>query len=176
AELPAIEFGAKKANAQFQAVTALANTFVINADQAVAASALARLKFVENALHAITSTDEKIVQGLKEAATLLDEYRQALTKLIENSKEIDELTIEMTESAAAIMQGSGAMKAALLSDQQRLESESDATIGETERLIVMLAAGGFLLGSVLALMLGKGISRPLAAMCKAMRELARRNF
>jgi len=60
--------------------------FVVNADHAVAASALARLKFVENALHAISSTDEKILQGLKEAATLLDEYRQALTKLIENSK------------------------------------------------------------------------------------------
>jgi HAMP domain-containing protein len=176
AEFPVIEFGAKKANAQFQAVTALANTFVINADQAVAASALARLKFVENALHAISSTDEKIVQGLKEAATLLDEYRQALTKLIENSKEIDELTAEMADSAAAIVKGASVMKADLLSDQQRLESESDATIGETERLIVMLAAGGFLLGAVLALLLGKQISRPMTAMCKAMRELANGNF
>ena len=175
-QLQAIEFGAKKVAAQFQTVTALANTFVINADQTVAASALARIKFVENSLHTILSTDEKIAQGLKEAATLLEEYRQALTKLIENSKSIDELTIEMTESAAAIMQGSGAMKAALLSDQQRLESESDATIGETERLIVMIAAGGFLLGSMLALMLGKGISRPMTAMCKAMRELAGGNF
>ena len=175
-QLQAIEFGAKKVAAQFQTVTALASTFVINSDKTVAASALARIKFVENSLHTIPSTDEKIVQGLKEAAALLDEYRQALTKLIENSKSIDELTNEMTESAAAIMQGSGAMKAALLSDQQRLESESDATIGETERLIVMLAAGGFLLGSVLALMLGKGISRPMTAMCKAMRELAGGNF
>jgi methyl-accepting chemotaxis protein len=174
AELPAIEFGAKKANAQFQAVTALANNFVINADQAVAASALARLKFVENALHAITSTNEKILEGLKEAATLLDEYRQALTKLIENSKQIDELTAEMADSAAAIVKGASVMKADLLSDQRRPESESD--IGETERLIVMLAAGGFLLGAVLALLLGKQISRPMIAMCKAMRELANGNF
>jgi signal transduction histidine kinase len=36
------------------------------------------------------------------------------------------------------------MKADLLSDQQRLETESDAIIGVTERLILMLAAGGFL--------------------------------
>src|SRR5258707_5075171 len=176
AELQAIEFGAKKAIAQFQTVTALANTFVINSDQAVAASALARLKFVENSLQTISSTDEKIVQGLKEASTLLEEYRQALSKLIENSKSIDEITIEMAESATAIMQGSGAMKAALLSDQQKLEAESDATIGETERLIVMLAAGGFLLGGVLALLLGKGISRPMTAMCTAMRQLARGHF
>jgi methyl-accepting chemotaxis protein len=175
-ELQAIEFGAKKATAQFQTVTALANTFVINSDQAVAASALARLKFVENSLAAISSTDEKIVQGLKEATALLGEYRQALAKLTENSKSIDELVAEMADSAAAIVKGASAMKADLLSDQQRLESESDAIAGETERLIVMLAAGGFLLGAALALLLGKGISRPITAMCKAMRELAGGNF
>jgi methyl-accepting chemotaxis protein len=176
AELPVIELGAKKVTSQFQTVTALANTFVINSDQTVAASALARLKFVETSLHAISSTDEKIVQGLKEAAGLLEEYRQALTKLIENSKSIDELVTEMAESAAGIVQGASAMKAGLLSEQQRLESESDTTIGETERLIVMLAAGGFLLGGALAVLLGKGISRPMIAMCKAMRELAGGNF
>jgi methyl-accepting chemotaxis protein len=176
AELPAVELGAKQVTAQYQAATALANTFVINSDQTVAASALARLKFVENSLRAISSTDEKIVQSVKEVSALLDEYRKSLGKLVENSKSIDELTAEMAESATAIMQGSGAMKAALLSDQQRLESESDASIGETERLIAMLAAGGFLLGGVLAVLLGKGISRPMTAMCKAMRELAGGNF
>jgi methyl-accepting chemotaxis protein len=176
AELSAIEFGAKKVATQFQAVTALVNTFVVNSDQTVAASAMARLKFVENSLAAISSTDEKIVQGLKEISALLDEYRQTLGKLIENSKSIGELTTEMAESADAIVKGSSAMKADLLSDQQRLESESDATIGETERLIVMLAAGGFLLGGVLAVLLGKGISRPMTAMCQAMRELAGGNF
>ena len=52
-------------------MTALANTFVINSDQTVATSALARLKFVENSLHAISSTDEKIMQGLKEVSGCL---------------------------------------------------------------------------------------------------------
>jgi methyl-accepting chemotaxis protein len=176
AELQAIDFGAKKAVAQFQTVTALANTFVINSDQTVAASAVARLNFVENSLAAISSSDEKIVQGLKDAAALLEEYRQALSKLIDNSKEIDELVGEMADSAAAIVKGASAMKADLFSDQQRLESETDAIVGETEQLILMLAAGGFLLGGILALLLGKGISRPMTAMCKAMRELAGGNF
>jgi methyl-accepting chemotaxis protein len=175
-ELQAIQFGAKKVADQFQAVTALANTFVINSDKTVATSATARLKFVENSLHAISSKDEKIVQGLKEAAALLEEYRQSLTKLIENSKEIDELVAEMADSAAAIVKGASAMKADLVSDQQRLEQESDASTSETERLIVLLAAGGFLLGGILALLLGRGISRPMSAMCKAMRELAAGKF
>src|SRR3984957_6588402 len=176
AELPAVELGAKQVAAQYQATLALANTFVINSDMTVATSALARLTFVESSLKAISSTDEKIVQGLKEVSALLDEYRQTLGKLIENAKEIGELTTEMAESADAIMKGSNAMKADLLSDQQRLESESNATIGETERLVVMLAVGGFLLGGVLAVLLGKGISRPMTTMCKAMRELASGNF
>jgi len=161
---------------QFQAVTALANTFVVNSDQTVAASAMARLKFVENALQAISSSDEKILQGLKDATALLEDYRQALSKLVESSKSVDELVLEMNESAAAIVKGASAMKADLLSDQRRLESESDATVGETERLILALAAGGFLLGGVLALLLGRGISRPMIEMCKAMRELATGNF
>src|SRR5450631_1445965 len=52
AELPAVEFGAKQVAGQLQSVIALAGNFVINSDQAVAASALARLKFVENGLQA----------------------------------------------------------------------------------------------------------------------------
>jgi HAMP domain-containing protein/uncharacterized protein YoxC len=176
AELPAVELGAKQVVTQYLAVTALANTFVINSDPAVATSALARLKFVENSLQAISSTDEKIVQGLKEASGLLAAYRQAFNTLVENSKSVDQLTTEMAKSTTAIMQGSSALKADLLSDQQRLEAESDAIIGATERLIMMLAAGSFLLGTALAMLLGKGISRPMTMMCQAMRELANGKF
>jgi len=175
-EMPLITLGTKKVTEQFQAVTALANTFVVNSDKAVATSALARLKFVENSLKAISSTNEKIRDGIKEVGGMLEEYRQALAKLVDNAKEIDELTLEMTESAAAINKGSGAMKSDLLADQKRLEAESDATIGETERLILILAAGGFLLGCVWAFFLGKGISRPMTAMCNAMRKLAAGSF
>ena len=176
AELPAVEFGVKQVATQYLAVTGLANTFVVNFDPAVASSALARLKFVEISLQAISSTDEKIVQGLKEAADMFAAYRQAFSTLVENSKSIDQLTTEMAKSATAIMQGSSALKADLLTDQRRLESESDATIGQTERLIVMLAAGSFLLGAILAMVLGKGISRPMTTMCHAMRELANGKF
>ena len=175
-ELQVITLGARKVAEQFQAATALVNTFMVNSDKAVAASAVARLKFVENSLKAISSKNEKIVQGAKEVSTMLEDYRTSLTKLIDNSREIDDLTLEMTESAAAINKGSAAMKTDLLADQKRLESESDATIGETERLILILAAGGFLLGCVWAFFLGKGISRPIAKMCGAMRELAAGNF
>ncbi|WP_426531130.1 methyl-accepting chemotaxis protein [Bradyrhizobium sp. McL0615] len=175
-EMPLITLGAKKVTEQFQAATALANTFVVNSDQSVATSALARLKFVENALKAISTTNPRIVDGIKEVSGMLEEYRRSLALLVGNAKEIEGLIQEMTETAAEINKASAAMKSDLLADQKRLEAESDATIGETERLILILAAGGFLLGCVWAFFLGKGISRPMTAMCNAMRKLAAGNF
>jgi methyl-accepting chemotaxis protein len=175
-ELPAVELGAKKVADQFQAVVALANNFVINSDPKVAVSAMARLKFVENSLAAVATGHDKIAAGLKEASALLADYRQALTKLVENARLVDDLVTEMSGSAGAIVRGSSAMKADLVADQGRLETESNAIVQETERLIVMLAAGGFLLGGLLALLLGRGISRPMTAMCAAMRELASGHF
>ena len=175
-ELQVITLGAKKVTEQFQAATALANTFVVNADQSVANSALARLKFVENALKAISTTNAKILDGIKEVSGMLEEYRRSLAMLIGNVKEIEGLIQEMTETAAEINKASAAMKTNLLADQKRLDAELDAAIAETERLIVMLAAGGFLLGCIWAFFLGKGISRPMTRMCRAMRELAAGNF
>ena len=176
AELQAIQFGTKKVIDQFQSASALANTFVINADQAIATGAMARLKFVENSLGAVSSKNERIVAGLKEASGLLTEYGQTLGKLIENTRKVDQLVAEMTNSADAIVKGASAMKADLLEDQQRLERQSNAAIGETEHLIIMLAICGTLLGAALALVLGRGISAPMTAMCRAMRELANGKF
>jgi len=175
-EMPLITLGAKKVTEQFQAAIALANTFVVNSDQSVATSALARLKFVENALKAISTTNTKILDGIKEISGMLEEYRRSLAMLVGNAKEIEGLIQEMTETAAEINKASAAMKSDLLADQKRLDAESDAAIVETERLIVMLAAGGFLLGCIWAFFLGKGISRPMTRMCSAMRELAAGNF
>ncbi|MFT4116720.1 methyl-accepting chemotaxis protein [Bradyrhizobium sp.] len=175
-EAQSIEFGTKQVNAQFQTASAAATNFVLTSDQAIATSALARLKFVENSLGAVYSMDEKVVAGLKDAKALLVAYREALEKLIANARMVDELVTEMSGSAGAILRGATAMKADLVAEQQRLGSESEAAIGQTERFILMLAVGGTLLGVVLAFLLGTGISRPMIAMCKAMHELASGNF
>ena len=176
AEQQAIESGTKKVSTQFLAASAAANTFVLNADQAVAANALARLDFVAGAFDAIYSMDDKITAELKEAKGFLLVYRKALQTIVENAKTVSDLVTQMSGSAGAISQGAGAMKADLVSEQQRLEAQSDAMIGETEDLIIMLAFGGTILGVIFALLLGRGISRPMVAMCKAMRELAGGNF
>jgi methyl-accepting chemotaxis protein len=176
AEAQAIDSGTKRITSQFQAASAAANTFILNADQTVASNALARLDFVDAAFGQVYSMDDKIVAELKEAKGFLTTYREALKKLVENSRTVADLVTQMSGSAGAISQGASAMKADLVAEQQRLETQSNDIIGQTERLIVVLAIGGTLLGAAFALLLGRGISRPMIAMCKAMRELAAGNF
>jgi methyl-accepting chemotaxis protein len=174
-KFPDVERGTRQVLAQLQAAIALA-AVAVNSDQETATSAVTRLKFVERALHAIEATDEKVLAHLSEARSLMAQYREALAKLAGNVVKIEDLVSKMNGSAGAISRGVGAMKANLISEQQRLESESHTIIGRTEQLIVMFAIGGILLGAAFALLLGRGISRPMISMCKAMRELAAGNF
>jgi methyl-accepting chemotaxis protein len=171
-----IEFQAKHVASQFQSIKIFSSTFVVSSDQTAATSTLSRLSFLENQIKGIPSSNEKVAEVLKEVDALLKSYREAFGKMVENKKTIDDLVTQMSGAAGAIMQGAGAMKADLVSDQQRLDAASHAIIGDTQHLILMLAVGGTLLGAVLAFLLGGGIARPMTAMCNAMRELASGNF
>jgi methyl-accepting chemotaxis protein len=176
AGLAGVEFDISQITPRYLALTALVNTYLTDPNHQGAASAMSRGKFVENSLLAISTNDEKIVADIKQTLAMLTDYQNAFARSAENSLSIDRLLVEMAQSAAAIDQGSMAMKSDLLSDQQRLESSSDATINETERLVATLAIGGFLLGALLASLLGRGISKPMIAMCAAMRKLAGGEF
>jgi methyl-accepting chemotaxis protein len=174
--LGAVELGAKQVKTQFMATTAMANTFIINFDQATAANVVARLKFVENSIKAISRDNEKVKSRLDEIDAQFKAYRAGFDKLVEKSVAVTKLMGEMAESAAQITRGSQVMKADMLEEQQRLEKQSNDTIHDIERLVAALAIGGFILGGLWAFMLGKGISRPIQQMCAAMRELASGNF
>ena len=121
AELPAVEFQAKNITGQFQSIKITSNNFVATGNQSSGTSTLSRLSFLDNGLKNIPTADEKIGAVVKEIGALLTTYRDALAKLIANRKMIDGLITEMGESAEEIIKGAGVMKAALVSEQARLE-------------------------------------------------------
>ena len=170
--LSSVEFDIGQLTPRFQALTTMVSGFLGDLMHAEVASAMSRMKLVQNSLQGISTQDAKIGADIKHMLAMLGDYQNSFAKLVENTKSIDKLLAAMTDSATAIDQASTAMKADLLSDQQRLESSSAATISETERFVALLAVGGFLLGGVLATLLGRGISNPMKAMCSAMRDLA----
>src|SRR5262249_38006957 len=152
AELQTVGFQAKTISTQFQAIKVFINNFVVSGDQAAATSATSRLTFLENAFKNIPATHEKIEPIAKELNGVLKTYRESFAKLVANRKLIADLTTEMGDSAEVISKGAAAMKAAVVADQTRLEQESNTTIADTERLILALAIGGFVLGAVWAFM------------------------
>ncbi|MDB5501842.1 MAG: methyl-accepting chemotaxis sensory transducer [Tardiphaga sp.] len=176
AGLSSIQDQVKDITTQFITASSLMNTFIGKADEKTASSAFARAKFLENSFATIYANNESINQKVRQILEEVKAYRLAFAKYVDNTKAIDELFKEMSETAAAITKLSSAMKADLLSDQQRLENESDATIHATERQVAILGLGGFVIGALLAALLGRSISKPMTAMCGAMRKLAAGDF
>ncbi|WP_284265536.1 methyl-accepting chemotaxis protein [Bradyrhizobium iriomotense] len=176
AGLPSVQTTAKDITSQYLAVSTSVSAFIAKPEMKAADGITARVKFLETLLVSIYANDQKITDRVTEIGNLLKQYRASFAKLSDNVKAVAKLNGEMTRSAGAILKLSNELRSDLTADQQRIEASANAAIGETERLILMLALGGLAVGAVLALMLGNGISRPMIAMCKAMRELASGNF
>ncbi|OKO68178.1 chemotaxis protein, partial [Bradyrhizobium sp. NAS80.1] len=176
AGLNSVQTTAKDVTSQYLAVSTSVSAFVVKPEPKTADGVIARIKFLETLLVSIYANDQKITDRVTEIGNLLKQYRTSFAKLTENVKVIVKQNGEMTKTAASILKLSAELRSDLSADQQRIEASANATIGETERLMLMLALGGLAIGAVLALMLGNGISRPMIAMCKAMRELASGNF
>ncbi|MGX1007563.1 methyl-accepting chemotaxis protein [Bradyrhizobium japonicum] len=174
AGLNSVQTTAKDVTSQYLAVSTSVSAFVAKPEPKTADGVIARIKFLETLLVSIYANDQKITDRVTEIGNLLKQYRTSFAKLTENVKVIVKLNGEMTKTAAGILKLSAELRSDLTSDQQRTSANS--TITETERLMLMMALGGLAIGAVLALMLGNGISRPMIAMCKAMRELASGNF
>ena len=176
AGLNSVQTTAKDVTSQYLAVATAVSAFVAKPEPRTADGVIARIKFLETLLVSIYANDQKITDRVTEIGDLLKQYRTSFAKLTENVKVIVKQNGEMTKTAASILKLSVELRSDLTADQQRIEASANATIGETQRLMLMMALGGLAVGAVLALTLGNGISRPMIAMCKAMRELASGNF
>jgi methyl-accepting chemotaxis protein/CHASE3 domain sensor protein len=176
AALPATEEQVKDITTQFVTATSVVNTYMAMADEKTASAATSRIKFLDNAIAAIFANNQDILKKAKAIGADVKVYQSAFAKYVENSKKVEGLSQKMTAIADTIVNLSAALKADMLAEQQRLEAESDTTIHQTERLVVMLGIGGLIVGAVLAMLLGRSIARPMTAMCAAMRRLAAGDF
>ena len=174
--LDSIRTTAKELSAQYLTVSNLVGTFIAKSEPQTADAAIARTKFLENSLVSIYANDDKITQGAAELRELVKQYREAFIKLADNAKSLTKRVKDMDEAGAAILKLSNGLSSNVSADQQRIETAANATISHIERSIAVLAIGAIALGAALALLLGNGISRPMIAMCAAMRELASGHF
>ena len=172
----AMQATVREMTAQLLAATSTVNSFAARPDRATGLSALAGIKFLQTTFVSVTGASMRISDRINTIATMLQAYRQSIEVAIENSTTIDGLTAEMDMLADGMLEQAAGLKNALETAQQRLEAESQITISNIEHLVAALAVGGFILGALLASLLGRGIAAPMITMCQAMRKLAAGQF
>lgn len=87
-------------------------------------------------------------------------------------EELRGIAERMARVSGAMMQTSGDIAAGLVAEQKSIANERDATVSATETVVASLTATQLLISVLLAVALGNGLSRPMTALCGAMRELA----
>lgn len=135
------------------------------------------------ALETIKNTERH--QKMAKIGTLVDAYEVNFNRLVElrsgdakgsDAGEVVErakrVLVETGEQADTIAALTRDICASGLEDQKTIEKEVDELTRQIIGIISMLALFGLSLGFVAAVLIGRGISRPVIQMCATMRKLA----
>jgi methyl-accepting chemotaxis protein len=161
---------------QFALVAANVGNFVTKTDPLIAKDEARLMLALQISVAELKSSSETLMEGTKELSRLLGAYQEAFSGFVEKSLKVEGLTGKMGVAAAAIVKDAKVNKDDLKAQQQSVSKQFSKVAQDTARFVTILGVGGVVFGAVLAWFLGRGISRPMTAMCAAMRELASGNF
>jgi methyl-accepting chemotaxis protein len=110
---------------------------------------------------------------LSEIKSLVSRYHDAFARAAALNHDLDQrINGEMREAAEKVNAGTAAIKESARADEHRVEEETNALIDSTSSFVLMLSLAGVALGALLAFLIGRGISRPVAGMSAAMGAIA----
>jgi methyl-accepting chemotaxis protein len=117
--------------------------------------------------------DSDLNATAKSLGALLERYQTASRRAA--SLDADQLALvngAMTQGGATLAEDAVKAKDSNVADQALTETAAQSVTGNGETLVMWLGLAGLAAGVVLAWLIGRGISRPVVAMCAAMRTLA----
>ncbi len=141
-----------------------------------ATKAIANLKQVMTGLDGATkgSDARKYYDELK---VLTEKYAEAYVKASHDAHEIESLLNgDMSKIGAQIAAAAGDIKSAVSKLAAEEEHAAESLIASVEFLILMMAIGGLVIGSVLAWLIGRGIAKPITALVAPLETIASGNF
>jgi methyl-accepting chemotaxis protein len=141
-----------------------------------AEKALATLKTAMSAYSAgIVGDDARKL--FAETNANVGKYAEAYHKAARDAHDVEDLANgEMAKEAQAIAVAAENIKQSGVAEEAKIEHETTDLIVATEYLIVAISIGSLLLGTLLAWLIGRAISKPVIGLCAGMRELADGNF
>jgi methyl-accepting chemotaxis protein len=121
-----------------------------------------------------TATAQAAYRGLidplrRQVASYMGAYREG----IRLGRALDEhINGSMKRDAELVATAAAAVKVSSVAEEQTIEAATLAGIGSTKTLLLVLTAGGLVLGLVAAWLIGGGVSRHVLQIADAMRRLA----
>ena len=165
ADMASLQTGAKEAGTQFVAAAANVNMFVTRSDNLTANGADSRLKMIETTLTSLHTDDANIKKKITSITDQLTIYRKSFSANVENAKKIEGLVKEMSSLTDAIVKDAETIKLSSTADERRIQGETEQLVSSTQQFVLGLTIGSTILGAILALLIGGGISRPIVALC-----------
>jgi HAMP domain-containing protein len=110
---------------------------------------------------------------VKSQGPLLERYQAASRQAAKlDADQIALVNGAMMQAGTALTEDAVKARDSNLADQAVMENTAQTASGNGETLVMWLGLAGLALGAALAWLIGRGISRPVVAMCAAMRALA----
>lgn len=157
---------------RFEAVDLLVMAELNRHDAALVQGAVQRLDAMKRLVDrgALRSMD---ALGEKTLADHLAVYGVSVVRAAASAQEIDRLVEGMWKLRHSLSGASTSLKRVALAEQAEAEKKTSEQITSGQSTVVGLALASIAIGLVLSFAIGRGIARPVIAMCSAMTELAR---
>ena len=162
------------AQQDLRGVRLLGYRFLLNGTPALAKAADDQVAKVQPqlALAGQAATAPELQAGIKQAEPLLLRYGRGLQAVMAAGLELRSLAAEADKVADTTNQRIDALRDAELGDLEAIERHSMATVATTIAMMLGVAAVALALGLLCAVLIGRGIVRPITAMTRAMVQLA----
>lgn len=124
-----------------------------------------------------TSRSEREIALAHDIKDLANDYEKTLSRVIQDTHEIRELVdVKMAKYAHELVEDAELLQKQAAEEEAIIEQETLANIELGELELVIVAATSFILGLVIAWLLGGFLAKPIQAMTHIMYELAHNNL
>jgi methyl-accepting chemotaxis protein/CHASE3 domain sensor protein len=105
-----------------------------------------------------------------------ESYRAGYVKVSRLGIDQDSLNAEITKLSDGLVTDTAELKGRISDNARSVEDGTRALIASTESFITAFAAGALIFGAILALVIGRAISRPIIALVPELRKMADGDF
>ncbi len=142
------------------------------AEANAAATALRTLRATIDALAGATTDSPRLQRFAKGLADPLDHFTAALRQVVTADETLRATTEARERAATAVLRATAEQQATAAASQGAAIAAMLAQTSAARHLSMLTASGAIVIGLVLALLIGRGISRPIIDLTGVMRQLA----